>query len=53
MAALADAHILIRRLELVVSPLESMFFALTAEHGGTALDALEPQQLADTILARA
>jgi ABC-2 type transport system ATP-binding protein len=52
-AGLADGHILIRRLELVVSPLESMFFALTAEHDGTALDALEPQQLADTILARA
>jgi ABC-2 type transport system ATP-binding protein len=52
-AALGDAHVLIRRLELVVSPLESMFFALTAEHDGAALDALEPQQLADTILARA
>jgi ABC-2 type transport system ATP-binding protein len=52
-AGLADGHILIRRLELVVSPLESMFFALTAEHDRTALDALEPQQLADTILARA
>jgi ABC-2 type transport system ATP-binding protein len=52
-AALADARVLIRRLELVVSPLESMFFALTAEHDGTALDALEPQQLADTILAGA
>ena len=52
-AGLADAHILIRRLELVVSPLESMFFALTAAPDGTALDALEPQQLADTILAGA
>ena len=50
-AALADAHVLIRRLELVVSPLESMFFALTTDHGAAALDALEPQQLADTILA--
>ena len=28
-AALGDAHVLIRRLELIVSPLESMFFALT------------------------
>jgi ABC-2 type transport system ATP-binding protein len=52
-AALGDAHVLIRRLELVVSPLESMFFALTAEHDAAALDALEPQQLADTILAGA
>jgi ABC-2 type transport system ATP-binding protein len=52
-AALGDAHVLIRRLELVVSPLESMFFALTAAPDGTTLDALEPQQLADTILAGA
>ncbi len=52
-AGLADRHVLIRRLELVVSPLESMFFALTTEHDGAALDALEPQQLADTILAGA
>ena len=52
-AALGDARVLIRRLELVVSPLESMFFALTGEHDAAALDALEPQQLADTILAGA
>jgi len=52
-AALGDAHVLIRRLELVVSPLESMFFALTTDDGAAALDALEPQQLADTILAGA
>jgi ABC-2 type transport system ATP-binding protein len=52
-AALGDARVLIRRLELVVSPLESMFFALTTEHDGTTLDELEPQQLADTILAGA
>ena len=50
-AALGDARVLIRRLELTVSPLESMFFALTAEHDAAALDALEPQQFADTILA--
>jgi ABC-2 type transport system ATP-binding protein len=49
-AALGDARVLIRRLELVVSPLESMFFALTAGRD-VALDELEPQQLADTILA--
>ncbi len=52
-AALGDAHVLIRRLELVVSPLESMFFALTGEHDAAELEALEPQQLADTILAGA
>jgi ABC-2 type transport system ATP-binding protein len=52
-AALGDARVLIRRLELIVSPLESMFFALTAEDGGAALDALAPQELADTILAGA
>jgi ABC-2 type transport system ATP-binding protein len=52
-AALADAHVLIRRLELLVSPLESMFFARTTDQGSAALDALEPQQLADTILAGA
>ena len=51
--ALGDARMLIRRLELVVSPLESMFFALTTEHGAERLDALEPQQLTDTILAGA
>ena len=53
-AALGDARVLIRRLELTVSPLrESMFFALTTDHGAAALDALEPQQLADAILAGA
>jgi len=52
-AALGDARILIRRLELVVSPLESMFFALTGEHDAAALDTLGPQQLADAILAGA
>ncbi len=52
-AALGEAHVLVRRLELLVSPLESMFFALTSEHDEAALDALEPQQLADTILAGA
>ena len=52
-AALGEARILIRRLELVVSALESMFFRLTAERDLTELDALDPQQLADTILAGA
>ena len=49
--ALGDARIPVRRLELLVSPLESMFFALTSAAGTNALDGLEPQQLADTILA--
>jgi len=51
--ALSDARVLIRRLELVVSPLESMFFALTSPDEAAALDALAPEQLADTILAGA
>ena len=51
-ALLGDARVLIRRLEVVVSPLESMFFALTTDHAA-ALDGLEPQQLTDTILAGA
>jgi len=51
-AALGDARVLIRRLELVVSPLETMFFALTAPHDGQELQALEPQEFTDTILAR-
>ena len=50
--ALGDARVLIRRLELVVSPLESMFFALT-QRTTPQPDALEPEQLADTILAGA
>ena len=49
--ALGDARIPVRRLELLISPLESMFFALTSAAGTDALDGLEPQQLADTILA--
>jgi ABC-2 type transport system ATP-binding protein len=32
--ALGHAHVAVRRLELVVSPLESMFFALTGEQAG-------------------
>ncbi|MBV9805273.1 MAG: ATP-binding cassette domain-containing protein [Solirubrobacterales bacterium] len=52
-AALGDARVLIRRLELMISPLESMFFALTGGHDGPPLDALEPQEMADTILAGA
>jgi ABC-2 type transport system ATP-binding protein len=52
-ARLADARILIRRLELMVSPLESMFFALTAVESALELDSLEPQQMAERILAGA
>jgi hypothetical protein len=39
----------IRRLELLVSPLESMFFALTGE---AEVDFTEPLDLAEWILAR-
>ena len=48
--ALGDARVAIRRLELLVSPLESMFFALTS--GRQELDELEPHELAETVLAR-
>jgi ABC-2 type transport system ATP-binding protein len=47
--ALGDARVIIRRLEQLVSPLESMFFMLTAGDGD-GLSLLEPEQLADTIL---
>jgi ABC-2 type transport system ATP-binding protein len=46
--ALGDARVIIRRLELLVSPLESMFFALTS---GEALDQLAPQELTEKVLA--
>ena len=49
--ALADARVLIRRLELLVSPLESMFFALTAPENAPSPDSVEPRRLAETILA--
>jgi ABC-2 type transport system ATP-binding protein len=49
--ALGDARIAIRRLELRVSPLESMFFALTSDLPG--LDQLEPHEYAERILASA
>jgi ABC-2 type transport system ATP-binding protein len=52
-AALGEARVLVRRLELVVSPLESMFFTLTTDDAGWTLETLEPQQLADAILAGA
>jgi ABC-2 type transport system ATP-binding protein len=46
--ALGQAGIAIRRLELLVSPLESMFFALTSD---APVDQLEPYELAEQILA--
>jgi ABC-2 type transport system ATP-binding protein len=46
--ALGDARVAIERLELLVTPLESMFFALT---GDTAMDELEPFELAARVLA--
>ena len=49
--ALGDARVAVRRLELLVSPLESMFFALTTD--GAELGELEPHELADAVLARA
>jgi ABC-2 type transport system ATP-binding protein len=47
--ALGDARVAIRRLDLLVSPLEAMFFALTAD--GAPLQELEPDELAETVLA--
>ena len=47
--ALGDARVAIRRLDLLVSPLETMFFALTSERA--ALEELEPEELAETVLA--
>jgi ABC-2 type transport system ATP-binding protein len=47
--ALGDARVAIRRLDLLVSPLERMFFALTSD--GAALDELEPEELAEKVLA--
>jgi ABC-2 type transport system ATP-binding protein len=51
--ALGDARVAIRRLEALVSPLETMFFALTSDGGDDALDRLEPVELAETVLAGA
>ena len=50
MLALADARVAVRRLELVVSPLESMFFALNADDA--RLDQLEPERARRAVLAR-
>jgi ABC-2 type transport system ATP-binding protein len=48
--ALGDARVVVRRLELLVSPLESMFFALTTEGRP---DQLDPHELAERALAPA
>ena len=45
---LGRAGIAVRRLELLVSPLESMFFALT---GDVPVTELEPEELAERALA--
>jgi ABC-2 type transport system ATP-binding protein len=47
--ALGDARVAIRRLDLLVKPLETMFFALTSD--GAPLEELEPVELAETVLA--
>lgn len=47
-AALGADHVLIRRLEWLVSPLESMFFSLTGDGG----QELAPSAFAERILAR-
>ncbi len=48
--ALGDARVVIRRLELLVTPLESMFFTLT---GDELPDQLEPAHYAEQFLAAA
>jgi ABC-2 type transport system ATP-binding protein len=45
--ALGEARIAVRRLELLISPLESMFFSLTSDG-----DPLQPTELAQRSLAR-
>jgi ABC-2 type transport system ATP-binding protein len=46
--ALADARVAVRRLELLVSPLESMFFSLT---GGDRTEGVPSADLAEQVLA--
>ncbi len=50
--ALSDARIGVRRLELRVSPLESMFFALNSDDG-SHLEQLDPDEFAARVLASA
>jgi ABC-2 type transport system ATP-binding protein len=49
--ALGDARVAVRRLDLLASPLETMFFALTTDGGG--IEELAPEELAETVLAGA
>jgi ABC-2 type transport system ATP-binding protein len=46
--ALVEARLAIRRLDQLISPLESMFFALTSDH---AMPDMEPIELAERALA--
>jgi ABC-2 type transport system ATP-binding protein len=48
-SALGQAGVGVRRLELLVSTLESMFFALTSD---TPVDHLDPYELAEHVLAQ-
>jgi ABC-2 type transport system ATP-binding protein len=48
--ALGQSGVAVRRLEQLVSPLESMFFALTSDE--TSIDQLKPYELAEKALAR-
>jgi ABC-2 type transport system ATP-binding protein len=48
--ALGDARVAIRRLELLVSPLESLFFALTSDE---PVDSLAADELAERVLSAA
>ena len=48
--ALAHAEVAVRRLDLLVSPLESMFFALTTD---TSIERMQPHELAEKVLAGA
>jgi len=48
--ALGDARIAVRRLDLLASPLETMFFTLTADDGAAVAE-LEPEELAETVTA--
>ncbi len=49
--ALGDARVAVRRLELRVSPLESMFFALNTDD--RAVEQLQPEEYAEKVLASA
>ena len=49
---LGAAGVAVRRLELIVSPLESMFFALTGEETPAAPELHDPVDLLDRVLAR-